>query len=310
MTDLALRDYQITDVARLRETYAQGARAPIYQLATGGGKTVVFSHITKSATAKGKRTGVFVHRRELVAQASAKLALNAVPHGIMAAGLDRNHDEPVQVLSIQSAINRELPQFDFIVIDEAHHTRADTWHKLLAAQDKAKLLGVTATPARTDGKGLGTHCGGLFDAIVCGPTIADLTKAGHLAPTRCFAAPVQVNLEGVRKVAGDYHQGELAERASLITGDVVREYAKHAAGRSAIVFCVTVAHAERVAQAFAAAGLRAACVHGGTPKDIRDGLIASLGNGGLDILTSCDLISEGLDIPSVGAVIMLRSTSA
>ena len=101
MTDLVLRDYQVTDIERLRDCYRHGARAALYQLATGGGKTVVFSNIVKSAAAKGRRTGVFVHRRELINQASQKLDWCNVPHGIMAAGLDRDHDAPVQVLSIQ-----------------------------------------------------------------------------------------------------------------------------------------------------------------------------------------------------------------
>jgi superfamily II DNA or RNA helicase len=269
MTDLILRDYQTDDVERLRASYGSGHRAPIYQLATGGGKTVVFSHITKSAAAKGKRTGVFVHRRELIKQSSAKLDWAGVPHGIMAAGQDRDHDAPVQVLSIQSAVRRELPQFDFIVIDEAHHARADTWHQLLASQTKAKLLGVTATPARTDGKGLGVDHGGLFDDMICGPSMQSLIDQGHLSPARCLVPSRTIDTSGLKKLGGDYQIDELAKRAKIVTGDAVAEYAKHAAGKSAIAFCCTIEHAEDVAQAFTDAGFRAACVHGGTPKDIR-----------------------------------------
>ncbi len=310
MNDLILRDYQTADVERLRASYANGHRAPIYQLATGGGKTVVFSHITKSAAAKGRRTGIFVHRRELIKQASAKLDWAGVPHGIIAAGQDRDHDAPVQVLSIQSAINRTLPEFDFIVIDEAHHARAETWHKLLASQTKAKLLGVTATPARTDGKGLGVAHGGLFDDMVCGPTMQTLIDAGHLSPARCLVPSRTIDTTGLKKLGGDYQIDELAKRAKIVTGDAVAEYAKHAAGKSAIAFCCTIEHAEDVAQAFTDAGFRSACVHGGTPKDVRDALIASLGTGEIDVLTACDLISEGLDVPSVGATILLRPTGS
>ena len=308
---LTLRDYQTTDIDRLRAAYGAGARAPLYQLATGGGKTVVFSHVIASAAAKGRKVGVFVHRRELISQASAKLAWCGVPHGIIAAGLDRDHDLPVQVLSIQSAVNRTIPQFDFVVIDEAHHAAAETWHALLKGQTKAKLLGVTATPARTDGAGLGVECGGLFDAIVCGPTMEQLVEAGHLAPCKVFIPPQQIDTTGLRKVGGDWAAGEeMAKRAVIVTGDAIAHYRKHAAGKSAIAFCVTVAHAEHVAAEFAAAGYRAACVHGKTPKPERDDLIAGLGDGRLDVLTSCDLISEGLDVPSVGAVILLRPTGS
>jgi DNA repair protein RadD len=316
---LALRDYQVVDIAKLRGQYAHGKRAVLYQLATGGGKTVVFSHIVQAAAAKGKRVAVLAHRRELISQASAKLDWCGVAHGIVAAGLDRDHDARVLVASIQTITARgpaSLGDLDFIVADEAHHCRADTWTALLQAHPRAKLLGVTATPARTDGRGLGLQAGGLFDGIVCGPTMQTLVDAGHLAATRCFVPPRRIDTAGLRQVAGDWAAGNaLAERANVVTGDAIAEYRAKAAGKSAIAFCVTVEHAEAVAADFTAAGFRAACVHGGTPKDQRDALIAALGSprtetSSIDILTSCDLISEGLDVPSVGAVILLRPTAS
>jgi len=306
-----LRPYQIEDVARLRQEYARHRRAVLYQLATGGGKTVVFSHIVQGAATKGRRTAVLTHRRELISQASDKLGIYGVPHGIVAAGLDRDHDAPTLVMSIQSAINRDLPQFDFIVIDEAHHAVAETWAALLARWPAAKILGVSATPARTDGKGLGVHCGGLFDAMVCGPSMATLIRDGYLVPSTIYEPGAKIDTTGLRKVAGDWAGGdEMAKRASVVTGDAIAEYAAKAAGRSALAFCVTVEHAEHVAASFRDAGMRSECVHGSTPKVIRDSLIAGLGNGDLDVLTSCDLIGEGLDVPSVGAVILLRPTAS
>ena len=122
---LTLRDYQVADIEALRDAYRKGAKAPLYQLATGGGKTVVFSHIVQSSAAKGKRVLVLAHRRELVRQAQHNLTWSGVPHGIMAAGMDRDHDAPVIVASIQTVARRldKLPQFDLIVADEAHHAR-------------------------------------------------------------------------------------------------------------------------------------------------------------------------------------------
>ena len=313
MTDpLVLRDYQTADIARLRETYAQRARAPIYQLSTGGGKTVVFSHIVTSAVAKGKRVLVLAHRRELIRQASAKLDWCGVPHGIMAAGQDRDHDAQVIVASIQTVARRldSLPQFDLIVIDEAHHAVAATWSKLLAGQTKARLLGVTATPARLDGKGLGVHCGGHFDAIVCGPSMQDLIDAGYLAPCKVFIPSATIDTTGVKKIAGDYDEGELEERADAVTGDAVKEFQKLPAGTTAIAFCVTVKNAERVAQAFRDVGVKSVAVHGGMAKPERDAAIAGLEDGEVTVLTSCEIVSEGLDVPSVGCVILLRPTKS
>ncbi len=313
LNSLTLRPYQITDIETLRGEYATGKRAVIYQLATGGGKTVVFSKVIASAVEKGRKVGVVAHRRELINQASDKLTWCGVAHGIQAAGLDRDHDAPVQVCSIQSIINRleTLPQFDLIVLDECHHAVAETWATFLRSQPKAKILGVSATPVRLDGKGLGSHCGGFFDSIVCGPSVAELTSQGYLAPVVVFEAGTRIDTTGLKKVAGDFAAGDaLAQRALVVTGDAVAEYKAKAAGKPAVAFCVTIEHAETVAQAFRDAGLRAACVHGGTPKIERDATLAMLGTNDIDVVTACDLISEGLDIPSIGCAILLRPTAS
>jgi superfamily II DNA or RNA helicase len=312
LNNLTLRPYQVTDIERLRGEYATGKRAVIYQLATGGGKTVVFSKVISSAVEKGKKVAVVCHRRELINQASDKLTWCGVAHGIQAAGLDRDHDAPVQVCSIQSIINRleTLPQFDFIVLDECHHAVAATWAAFLLSQPKAKILGVSATPVRLDGKGLGSHCGGFFDAIVCGPAVTELTTLGYLAPVLVYDGS-KIDTTGLKKVAGDWAGGEeLAKRALVVTGDAVAEYRKRALGKPAVAFCVTIEHAEAVAAAFRADGLRAACVHGGTPKIERDATLAMLGTNDIDVVTACDLISEGLDIPSIGCAILLRPTAS
>jgi superfamily II DNA or RNA helicase len=309
---LVLRDYQREDLAKLRDAYRSGAKAPLYQLATGGGKTVVFSAIVKGAAAKNIRTLVLAHRRELVAQASANLTWTGVPHGIIAAGLDRDHDAMVQVASIQTVVRRldKLPQFGLIVADEAHHAVSKTWAALLASQPKAKILGVTATPQRLDGKGLGTHAGGPFDALVTGPATQALVDGGYLAPLRVYLPAAAIDVRGVRKVAGDYAEDELAERAEGVTGDAVEEFKRLPAGTTAIVFCVTVAHAKNVAAAFAGAGYAAQAVYGDMPKPERDAALQGLATGEVQVVTSCEIISEGLDVPSVGCVILLRPTQS
>lgn len=312
MTDIVLRDYQVSDIASLRSLYGRGAKAPIYQLSTGGGKTVVFSHVIKGAVAKGKRTLVLAHRRELIRQASNKITDLGIPHGIIAAGQDRDHDALVIVASIQTVARRlaSMPQFDLIVIDEAHHAVSATFTALLASQPNAKLLGVTATPCRLDGKGLGKHCGGHFDAIHCGPSMEDLITAGYLAPCKVYLPAAAIDTRGVKKIAGDYDEGELEERADAVTGDAVLEFQKLPAGTTAIAFCVTVKNAERVAAAFVEAGIKSVAVHGGMHKDDRDAAIAGLEDGSVQVLTSCEIVSEGLDVPSVGCVILLRPTKS
>jgi DNA repair protein RadD len=309
-SDFELRPYQQKGIADLRAAYRKGARAPIYQLATGGGKTVVFSAIGASVVAKGRKMLVLVHRRELVRQAWAKLALAGVEAGIISSTFPARPELFVQVASVQTVINRldKLPQFDLVVIDECHHSTAPTYRTIIEHQADAKLLGVSATPIRLDGKGLDD----IFDAIVSGPSIKELVDGKFLSPSRLFIASREADVKGVSTRGGDYVPGKLAKAMSRgnITGDAVEQYRLHADHKPAIAFCVLVKHAEEVAGQFREAGYRSQCVHGGTPKKERDALIAGLATGEVEVLTSCDLISEGLDVPAVGAVILLRPTKS
>jgi superfamily II DNA or RNA helicase len=311
-SQIALRAYQIHGVEQLRSCFAAGNRRVLFCLPTGAGKTIVFAHIVASAVARGRRVAVLVHRRELVRQASGKLTLAGVRHGIAAAGLDRDHDAAVLVMSVQTAARRldRLPQFDFVVLDECHHAVAGTWSRLLARWPGTHVLGVTATPARTDGKGLSVHAGGIFDSLVAGASVRELQAEGFLARTRCFVPDSHISTSGLRTRLGDWEAEALAERAGVVTGDAVAEYRKHADHLPAIAYGCTVAHAESIAAAFRAAGYRSECVHDGTPGTERDALIAGLADGSVEVLTSCDLISEGLDVPNVGAVILLRPTQS
>ncbi|HTU54974.1 MAG TPA: DEAD/DEAH box helicase [Acetobacteraceae bacterium] len=309
-----LRPYQQDCIGRLRSAYAAARRAPVLALPTGAGKTIVFAAIGAGAVAKGKRVLVLVHRRELVRQASAKLAAAGVRHGIIAAGFAVAPDEAVQVGSVQTLGRRldALPPCDLVVIDEAHHARAEQWRAIVAARPQARLLGVTATPCRLDGKGLGIVAGGLFDALVIGPGIAELTKQGYLVPARSFAPAKRLELGGVRTRAGDYVTGDLERLVGdgKITGDAVAEYRKRADHRPALAFCISVAHAEDVAEAFRAAGYRAQAAHGGLTARDRDAAVGGLATGEIEVLAACDLVSEGLDVPAVGAVILLRPTKS
>ncbi len=308
-----LRPYQSAAVTSLRDAF-RAYRAVLFVLPTGGGKTVVFSTVAHGALHKGRRALIVVHRRELIRQASAKLTAAGVPHGVIAPGFETDTDARIQVASLQTIIGRleKIGDFNLIILDEAHHARAESWKRLLDAQRNARLLGVTATPCRADGKGLGVVAAGPFEIMVLGPTTAALIADGFLAPTRCYVPANRLDLSAIRTRAGDYVASDLEQAvvAAGITGDAVRDYAQRADHQPAIAFCVSVDHAQKTAEAFRAAGYRAACVHGGLPVSDRDAAIAGLADGGIEILTACDLISEGLDVPAVAAVILLRPTKS
>jgi hypothetical protein len=179
------------------------------------------------------------------------------------------------------------------VVDEAHHTTAGTWARVIAHFSQAKLLGVTATPIRGDGRGLGEH----YQAMVQGPTAAELTSEGYLAPARVLAPP-GFDSAGLRKRMGDFDTKQAEQRVGTIMGDCLGHYRKHLSGQTAIAFCCSVAHAEAVAALFQSAGIAAASIDGTMDASTRRELLQRLGTGRLKVLTSCALIGEGVDVPS------------
>ncbi len=310
---IQLRDYQQTAIEGVREAFRAGHRAPLLVAPTGAGKTVMFGFVASETAKRGRRVLILAHRRELIRQASRKLTETGVPHGIIAPGNTPTRGL-VQVASVQT-LGRRLNRADapdLIVIDEAHHAVAGQWAQIIAAYPQARLMGVTATPERMDGRGLGVEAGGCFDSLVMGPAVADLISGGFLTPTKIFAPSEAPDLSGVRTRGGDYDAGALADAMAKpqIVGDAVAHYQKHAPGQPAILFSPSVAHAEAMADAFRAAGIRAVAASGATEASKRDAAIAGLATGAVQVLCSCDLISEGLDVPAVGAVILLRPTKS
>lgn len=307
---LTLRDYQSRAIHDLRCAYRQGARAPLLVCPTGAGKTVMFSAITAGAVDRGRRVLILVHRRELIRQASSKLTLAGVPHGVIAAGVPEAA-HPVQVASVQTLARRLSAidwQPDLIVIDEAHHAVAGTWASVLSHWPHAFRLGVTATPIRQDGRGLGA----VFDHLVKGPSVATLTSQGHLSPARLFAPPIAADLSGLQIRAGDYKQEQLEDRLNrpTVTGDAITHYRRFCNQKRAIAFCCSAKHAHSVAEAFNREGVPAATLLGETPTDQRDQLVRQFAAGTIHVLVTVDVVSEGFDCPDAEAAILLRPTAS
>jgi DNA repair protein RadD len=304
-----LRPYQQQLVTEIRGQYQLGHRSVLAVLPTGGGKTYIFSHIAQAAARKGNRVCILVHRAELLDQATRSLSGMDVPHGIIAAnrGMDLSH--AVQVASVQTVARRLhlLPRdfFQLAIIDECHHSMAKQWSACIAHFAAAKLLGVTATPIRSDGRGLGGH----YQVMVEGPTAAELTSEGYLAPAKVLAPP-GFDSAGLRKRMGDFDAKDAEQRVGTIMGDCVGHYRKHLDGQTAIAFCCSVAHAEATARLFQSAGIAAASIDGTMSGERRRDLLSELGTGRLRVLTSCALIGEGVDVPSVGGCILLRPTAS
>lgn len=331
---IQLRNYQQSVVDEVRLRYAAGIRAPMVVMPTGAGKTTVFSYVTTNAAAKSRCVYLLCHRAELVKQITMTLGGFGCAHQVIAPPkivrqcqieqhrkLGRSwvdHRARVFVASAQTIVKRleGIPtehQPDLIIIDEAHHlTRNSTWGKIVDAFPKAKLLPVTATPCRLDGKGLGVDSGGFADAMVLGPSMRELIDMGYLSPYRIFAPPTALDLSKVKIRAGDYAKDQLGEAIDkpTITGDAVDHYCRLAAGKRAVVFCVSVEHARHVAEQFMAAGVPAEMLDGNADPDERDACIKRFERGDTLVLTSCEIVSEGFDLPSIEVAILLRPTKS
>lgn len=304
-----LRPYQTEAVGDVRTAFAQGRRSPLLVSPTGSGKTVLFSYIAQGAASKGNRINILSHRQELIRQISKTLDSFSVPHGIIAAGTTPHLEFSTQISSVQSLARRldQVPIPDLIIADEAHHCTTKTYATIFARWPHVKRLGVTATPARLDGRGLGD----LFDEMILGPTVSELI-AGNFLARPVYYAPPSVDTGDLDIVGGDFNRAQMEHLMDRpkITGDAVEHYRKICDGVPAIAFCTSIKHAESVAAQFVAAGYRATTIDGEMTPEERIDRISGLGDGRYQILSSVDLIGEGVDVPIVTAAILLRPTQS
>ena len=226
----ALRPYQTDVIAEFDRTREYKNRI-ILVAPTGSGKTVIAAAIIRAEIAARGSVLVLAHRREIIAQTSQKLSGIGISHGIIQAGFQPRPFERVQVASVQTLHRRaisnetiELPDADLLIIDEAHHCPASSYTAIIDRYPAAALLGLTATPCRGDGRGLG----GIFEELIECPQVAALIEQGYLVRTRVYA-PVDPDLRGVHTRHGDYVEAELAERMDRpkLIGDIVTHWHKY-----------------------------------------------------------------------------------
>jgi superfamily II DNA or RNA helicase len=179
---------------------------------------------------------------------------------------------------------------------------------MFAAWPTAKFIGVTATPERLDGKGLGV----MFDRMVMGPSVQWLIDNGFLAQPVYYAPREVVDLSQVHTIAGDFDRSETEEIVDTprITGDAVTHYVRFCNRQRAVAFCISVAHAQHVADTFNSCGIPSASIDGTLDPEVRKQRVDDLTAGKILVLTSCELISEGFDLPAVNAAILLRPTQS
>jgi superfamily II DNA or RNA helicase len=333
---MQLRPYQADIVNRNREAWAAGHQNICDVLPTGAGKTVIFGH---ELSIEPGVSFAIAHRQELISQMSMALARYGVKHRLMASeklirwivtlhirALGRHYYDPQApciVTGVRTLLNRAdklqnmITQAKLWVVDECHHITEkprNEWGKAVALfPDTCRGLGVTATPLRADGKGLGRHANGIMDTLIAGPSGRDMINAGYLSDYRIFAPQTTIDMTAVPiGKTGDYSKPKLttAVRKSTITGDVVEQYLKIAPGKLGVTFVTDVETGKELVGRFNGAGVPSELVHAKTSDKIRQGVIDSFSRGDLKNLINVDIFGEGFDLPAIEVCSMARPTQS
>jgi superfamily II DNA or RNA helicase len=290
-----LRDYQVAGINEIRKAFHDKIRRVCYVAPCGAGKGTMVKYMAENSAAKGNPSLFLIHRQELLDQVRRSMG---------------TRHELIQLASVQTIARRlhKTRPPKLIISDEFHHGTAATWQKIFDYFSDACLVGLTATPARMGGQGLKNIC----DKLIIGPSAKQLIAAGYLAPYQYYAPPQVVDLDGLKIERGDFNSTETAFRMDKpsVTGDAISHYLRLAAGKRAIVYCSSIQHSKNTAAAFTAAGVPAAHIDGETPKAEREQTIEDFRAGRLTIITNVDLLGEGLDVPGMEAVILLRPTAS
>jgi superfamily II DNA or RNA helicase len=307
-----LRDYQDLAIDKVRQAIRAGFRKILIVAPTGAGKTVIAAQIVKLAAEKARRSMFLAHRRELIYQCAGKLVDFGVDHGLLMAGEYPYGAADCQVASIQTLAARcittdkmPLPYSDLVLIDEAHRSLAPTYITLIDHYGDKVVIGLTATPIRSDGKGLG-H---VYDYMVRCPSISELIRLGHLVPPVTFA-PTIPDLTGVKVRGGDYDEAELQARMNRrqLVGGIIEHWHRLAHDRPSIVFASGVKHSINIRDEFHKQGIKVAHVDGDTDKRDRKAIIQDLKDDRLQVVTNYGVLVEGFDEPKLSAGIIARPT--
>ncbi len=321
-TTCHLRAYQSEALTAVRDAYRAGKRRVIVSLPTGTGKTVVFAHFPGVLKMK-KRLLVLAHREELLLQARDKFRSidPELKAEIEQAGSRAAADAKVVIASVPTLarsgarLSRLQPdEFSIVVVDEAHHAVAPSYRRifdhfgLFEPNVSRYLIGFTATPRRGDKQGLGE----VFEEVCYARDIREMIAERYLCPITGWRVDTDLSLDNVKVRHGDFIESQLAHAVNIPLRNslLVKAYRDFAPGRRAIVFCVDVAHAKDVHRAFAEVGIRAAPVWGELSRDQRRSTLAAFSAGELDVVTNCNVLTEGFDEPRVDCVIMARPTKS
>lgn len=308
MTAPVPRPYQARQIEAVHDYIREGRTRILVQSPTGSGKTIVAADLAHALVKfEGKRVMLMAHRKELVRQLSQAVDKVGLPHGIIAPGWRPERDWRVQVASKDSLLQRLAVNHrpDVLIIDEAHHAVAKTYRKIIEwLRPEAVIVGFSATPERLDGQPLD-----VFNVMVPGPSERWLIDRDYLVDYRIIAPPGARDIRA-RKRYGDFVKTDIEKLLTErnIVGNSIDVYQGMVWPRTCLVYCVSRNHAREVAHRFIQSGVYAKYVAGDTPEKDRDTAVAMFKNGNLPVIVSVDLFGEGLDLPGLQAVLLMRPT--
>lgn len=321
--DITLRDYQVENKRKIYEAW-QCHRSVMLQMPTGTGKTRLFVSIAKDLHNWGGKNKMAVkililaHRKELIDQISTNVGVRyGLAHGLIVSQSQENKMYPVQVGSVPT-LNRRLEKwsdkdFDVIIIDEAHHVKANSYKKIISEYPTARILGVTATPYRLNGAGFRPE----FDELIISPSVAEFIKRGYLCEYDYYSIKPESMLQNqINNMAlnldGDYLDSammDVMDRDSIRAG-IIETYLKIAKGKKGIVYTVNCDHNRHICEKFISKGVKAVAIDSDTPKEKRDEIVRDFRNGKIDVLCNVNIFSEGFDCPDVEFIQLARPTKS
>lgn len=305
---MELRPYQKEAEAAIFKEWTEHDKT-LLVLPTGCGKTIVFADVARNRAAQGNVL-VLAHREELLTQAADKIMRSCG----MRCSVEKaeksclTSDERITVGSVQTlGTERRLARFEkdyfrTIIVDEAHHSLADTYKRVLEHFDEAKVLGVTATPDRGDMRNLGEY----YESLAYEYTLPEAIKDGYLCPIRAKSIPLGIDISSVKTQAGDYSASDLGSALNPYLKTIADRMLTVCKGRHTVVFLPLVSIAQEFKDILNNKGLRACEVNGNSTD--REELLRDFEAGKYDVICNAMLLTEGWDCPIVDTIVVLRPT--
>lgn len=307
---LVLRSYQEDLVQKILSAFSKGKNKVFLELPTGAGKTIIFSHLAEQFVLKKEHVLIVAHKGELIDQAYEKFtSISGLPANKLGGQEEIDDSNWINIASIQALSKRDhAPQASLVIVDEAHHVMASSYQKLLENYPNAYFLGVSATPDRTDGQSIFNY----VDTLIKGPSVQQLMDQGYLSQYGLFAAFNKVDTSAVDSEGEDYDEQQLqsAVKQSRVVGNIVNVWQERAQGKQTVVFNASIELSKQVVKEFQDAGIAADHIDSQTCKSKRKKIINQFRNKEIQVLSNCELITEGFDVPGIEVVQIIRPTKS